>query len=150
MADEVKPRKLKFGLNIRINANLMDRRSRDREWKQKDIQKRRFLAWKFINSPIIQKPLDVLSWKLDTKWVLMNALWKPSLGAPGHVTRISQAENGQKVDENEPIYLDNYWYWWKMIFKHTINHLSFVMCVYPNLNTIFLVLHLFFSPAIYF
>ena len=41
-------------------------------------------------------------------WVLMNALSKPNLGAPGYVTRILQAENGRKVDEFEAIYLGNY------------------------------------------
>ena len=33
----------------------------------------------------------------------MNGLRKPSLGAPGHVTKMLQAKNGQKVDEFEPI-----------------------------------------------
>ena len=42
--------------------------------------------------------------------MLINALCKPSLGAPGHVTKILQAENGQKVDEFETIYLGNYRY----------------------------------------
>ena len=37
-------------------------------------------------------------------WVLMNALCEASLGGPGHVTKILQAENGQKVDEFESIY----------------------------------------------
>ena len=40
----------------------------------------------------------------------MNALCKSSLGAPGYVTKIVQAENGQKVDEFELIYLGNYRY----------------------------------------
>ena len=45
----VKPRKLKFGLNIRINENVMctnfgDPWSRDRELRQKNMKKRRFLA----------------------------------------------------------------------------------------------------------
>ena len=40
-------------------------------------------------------------------WVLMNALSKPSLVTPGHVTKILQAKNGQKVDEFEPMYLGN-------------------------------------------
>ena len=31
-------------------------------------------------------------------WVLMNALYELSLGAPGNRTEILQAENGQKVD----------------------------------------------------
>ena len=39
-----------------------------------------------------------------------NQVW----GRPGRVTKILQAENGQKVDEFEPIYLGNYRYWWKM------------------------------------
>ena len=41
-------------------------------------------------------------------WVLMNALYIPSLELPGHVTKILQAQNGQKVDEFEPIYFANY------------------------------------------
>ena len=80
-------------------------------------------------------------------WVLMNALCKPSLGVPGHVTKILLAENGQKVDEFEPITyilvitdIDEKWF---VIFEHTINHLSFGYVVYSNLNTIFLVLHFF-------
>ena len=36
--------------------------------------------------------------------VLKNSLCKPSLGALGHVTKMLQAENGQKVDDFEPIY----------------------------------------------
>ena len=40
----------------------------------------------------------------------MNALFKPSSGAPGHVIKILQAENGQKVDKFGPIYLGNYRY----------------------------------------
>ena len=31
-------------------------------------------------------------------------------GAPGHVTKFLQAENGKKIDEFEPLYLDNYRY----------------------------------------
>ena len=40
--------------------------------------------------------------------VLMNALCKPSVRAPGHVTKILKAKNRQKVDDFEPIYLGNY------------------------------------------
>ena len=59
--------------------------------------------------------------------VLINALSKPSLGAPGHATKILQAENGQKVDEFEPIYpvitdIDEKWF---VMFEHAINHPSF-------------------------
>ena len=57
----------------------------------------------------------------------MNALFKPSLGAPGHVIKILHAENGQKVDKFEPIYLGNYDIDEKclVIFLRAINHLSF-------------------------
>ena len=40
--------------------------------------------------------------------MLIIALCKPSLGTLGHVTKILQAKNGQKVDDFEPIYLVNY------------------------------------------
>ena len=65
----------------------------------------RFLAWKFINSPITQKPLGVHNWNLDTLRVIISGLRKPSLGAPSHVTTMSQAENGLQVEDLEPIYL---------------------------------------------
>ena len=60
----VKPRKLKFELNIRMNESVMyvnfgDPRSRDRESRYKKHKKR----------------------------VLINALCKPSLRAPSHVTK---------------------------------------------------------------
>ena len=61
-------------------------------------------------------------------WVRMNALCKPSLGAPSHVTKILQAKNGQKVDEFELIYLGNYTdidEKWFVVFEHTNNRLSF-------------------------
>ena len=34
-----------------------------------------------------------------------------SLEAHGHVIKMLLAENGQKVDDFEPIYLGNYQYW---------------------------------------
>ena len=49
-------------------------------------------------------------------WVLMNTFCKPSLGMPCHVTKILQAENGQKLRKFEPIYFDNnYRHWWNMV-----------------------------------
>ena len=42
--------------------------------------------------------------------VAYKCLMKMSLWAPGHVTKILQAENGQKVVKFEPIYLNNYRY----------------------------------------
>ena len=35
---------------------------------------------------------------------------KPSLGAPGHVSKVLPAGNNQNVDEFESIYLCNYQY----------------------------------------
>ena len=57
----------------------------------------------------------------------MNGLCKPSLKAPGHVTKMLPAKHGQKVDGFEPISAGKYGFWWKMIcaFEHTINRLSF-------------------------
>ena len=43
-------------------SNFEDRRSRDREWRQKNIKKTAILAWKFINLPITKKLLYVQSW----------------------------------------------------------------------------------------
>ena len=76
----------------------------------------------------------------------MNALCKPSLGAPGHVTKMLQAESGQKVDEFEPINLvitdiDKKWV---VIFEYAINHLSFGYVRLPQLLNDFLVLHFLF------
>ena len=41
-------------------------------------------------------------------FVIINGLYKPSLGAPSDVTKMLLAENGQKVDNFEPIYLGKY------------------------------------------
>ena len=41
-------------------------------------------------------------------WEIINGSCKPSLGAPGHVIKMLQTENGQKVDDLEPIYLGKY------------------------------------------
>ena len=41
-------------------------------------------------------------------WVLMNALFKTSLGVPGQVTKMLQAKNGQKLDKFNAIYLGSY------------------------------------------
>ena len=59
--------------------------------------------------------------------VLINALCKPSLGSPSHVTKILPAENGQKLTSlNRYISVitdvDEKWF---VIFEHTINHFSF-------------------------
>ena len=60
-------------------------------------------------------------------WVLIQALRKLSLGAPGPVTKISRAKKGQKwMILNQYISgntnTDEKWF---VIFEHTINRLSF-------------------------
>ena len=57
----------------------------------------------------------------------MNALCKPSLWAPSHVTKILQTQNGQKVDELNGYIsvitdIDEKWF---VDFEYTINCLSF-------------------------
>ena len=84
-------------------------------WDTKNIINPKFLTWKVIKSLIIPKPLDVQNWNSYIMCVFMNALWKPSLRAPSHVTKIVQAKSGEKVDDFEPIYLGNYRYWWKIV-----------------------------------
>ena len=94
-------------------------------------------------------------------WVLINALCKPSLGVPGHVTKILLAKNGQKVDDFESIYLvitdfDEKWF---VIFEYTINCLLFNYVRLSQLEYYFsfffffltyLFLFSYSSPAIYF
>ena len=132
-------------------------------WDTKKHKKRRFSAWKLINSLTTQKPLDVLNWTLDTMWELMNAYRKPSLGAPGPVPKLLQAENGQTVDEFEPISvscisvttdIDEKKF---VISKHTFNHLSFGYASLPGLEyyffcfvSFFLLYFSFFSHALWF
>ena len=117
-------------------------------------KKRRFVAWKFVNSPIAQKPLDVQSWNLNAMWVLIIALCKPRLEAPGHVIKISRDKNGQKVDEFESIYLGNYRYWWKMAcdFWEHYQPPFFWLCWFapPWIPFFLLTSFFFFFPAIYF
>ena len=87
-----------------------------------------------------QNPLYVQSWNLETTWVLISALCKQSLGVPDHVTKILSAQNEQKLDEFEPIYLViNYRYWWKMVcnFWAHYHHLSFGYVCLPQLEYYF-------------
>ena len=62
-------------------------------------------------------------------WVLINGLRKPSLEAPGHVTKALQIVNGQKVDDFEPIYSISvnidFIEKWFVVFEHAFNRLSF-------------------------
>ena len=72
-------------------------------------------------------------------WVIINVLYKPSLDAPGHETKTLPAENGQKVNDLEQIYLGKYRFRWKMIviFERTINSLSFGYVRLPQLEYYF-------------
>ena len=62
--------------------------------------------------------------------LLINGLCKPRLGAPSHVTKMLLAENEQKVDEIEPIYLGKKQFWLKMICDFGAHYqLPFFGCV---------------------
>ena len=87
---------------------ILGDRLRDREWRRNKTKKTGNF-WLDV-SLITQKPLDLRSGNLDTMWLFVNASYKPSLGATGHMTKILRAENGQKVDKFEPTYLGNYRY----------------------------------------
>ena len=152
---------LKFGLTTTINetvlcANFGDPSHLIVNWDTKKHKKRWFLASKVIKSLLIPKPLDVQSWNLYAMCILINALCKLSLGAPGHVTKILQTKSEQKVDEFEPMYLGNYRYWWNMVcdFWHTINRLSFGYVHLPKLeykfSSFFSFFLLFFSFLLLF
>ena len=72
----------------------------------------------------------------------MNTLCKLSLVALGHVTKILQAENGQKVYEFESILMKN-----GLWFLSTLSTTFFLVTfVYPNSKTFFLrhLLYFFF------
>ena len=79
-------------------------------------------------------------------WVNTIILRKPSLGEFGLVTKILRAKNGQKVDEFEPINIsvitdiDEKWF---VVFDTQSTTFLLVMFAYPDLITIFLVLHFF-------
>ena len=119
---------------------------------QKNIKKRQFLLWKSINSSITQKLLDVQNWNSRTIWVLVNALCKPSLGTPGHVTKILETENGQKVDKFEPIYFGNYQHWWKMVCGFWAHYQQpfFWLCLFTSTWILFLLFCIFFSFFFFF
>ena len=70
--------------------------------------------------------------------VLINALCRPSFGAPGYVTKILQAKNEQKVDDFELIYsisiitdIDEKWF---VISEHTIHWFAFGYVRLPQLK----------------
>ena len=133
-------------------CKFWDPRSRDLELTHKNTSKMRFLAWKFINSSLTQKPLGVQSWNLHTMWVLINVLCKLSLGAPGHVTKMLQVENGQKVDDFEPIHLGKYQLWWKMICGFWAHYqLPFCwLCSFTPTRILFFFFFVFFLTFFFF
>ena len=87
---------------------------------------------------------------------------QPSLGTPGHETKILLAESGQKVDHFEATYLGKYQFWWKMICDFWAQHYQspfFWLCSFTPTWILFFVFFSFFllfvfffysSPVIYF
>ena len=93
-----------------MHANFGGRRTRDKDLGTlKPRKKQLFLSRNFFISLVTKKKkkktLDVESCNLDTPWVQIESVCVPSLKAPSHVTKISEAENGQKVVNFELVYL---------------------------------------------
>ena len=111
------------------------------------IKSQRFLAWKFINLLVTQKPLGVQLWNLYAMWVHISAWCKPSFRVPSLMTKILQVENGLRVDYFEPIYLGKCRYWWKMICDFCAHYqLSiFWLCLFNPTWILFFLLFLFFG-----
>ena len=115
-----------------------------------------FLAWTIINSPVTQIPLGVHNWNLYTMFVIVNGSGKPSLGATGHVIKMLQAKNGQKVDDLELLPLGKYQFWWKMICSFWAHYQPsfFWFCLFTPTRILFFFFFLTFfsvpSLAIYF
>ena len=104
------------------------------------------LAWKFVNSLIIQKPLDMQSWNLDTLRVHMNAFCKPSLGRQVTWPKFYRPKIGKKLTSlNRYILIisdiDEKWF---VVFEHSINHLSFGYVHLPQLKNYFSCFAFFF------
>ena len=127
-------------------ANFGDPRSCDREWDSKKHKQMWFVAWKFINSRITQKPLGKHSWNLYTMWVIINGSCKPSLGTPGHVTKMLGLKMGRKLMSlNRYISVNtDFDEKWFVVFEPLSTAFLLVMFIYPNLNTIFVLFFLFF------
>ena len=69
--------------------------------------------------------------------VLINALRKPSLETPGHVTKNLQTENGRKVailNRYISVITDIDEKWFVVFEQHTINHFSFGYVRLPQLE----------------
>ena len=71
-----------------------------------ETKKRLVLAWKFINLPKAQKPLDVHSWNLNTVWVLINAY---KLGLAYHIF----------ITKKEDTFLMKFIYSWLFCIAYT-------------------------------
>ena len=86
-----------------MSTNFRDPRSRDCELRQKKIIKK--CDFLFKNLMIC---LQAAQLKFYTMWVIISGSCKPSLRAPGHMTKLLQAENMLKVCDFEPIYIGKY------------------------------------------
>ena len=120
-------------------------------------QKMAIFGLKIYYLPITQKLLNVQSWNLDTMPMLINALCKPSLGAPGDVINTLQAKNGQIVDNFESIYFSKYQFCRKIVCNYWAHYQPpfFDYARLPQLEyyfscfASFFLLFLFSSAAIY-
>ena len=115
-------------------------------WNINKHKKRRFLAWKLINSLIIPKPLDVQIWKFNTKWVLVS---KAARSRDPNFTSRKWSKIWRlwtNISRKLRILMKN-GLWFSSTLLITFR---FAVFVYANLNSIFLVLvsffwHFFFS-----
>ena len=102
--------KLKFGHNITMilnitHANFGGRRSCDTDLGTIKLRKMPIFVPKIWYFAYNKKWLNVERCNLDTTWVDIKGVSIPSLRAPSHVTKISEAENRQKVGNFEVVYL---------------------------------------------
>ena len=89
-----------------MRANFGGRRSCDSDLGTLNPRKKcQFLCRKFGLSQITKKWLNMECCNLDTTWLDVEGASIPSLRAPGHVTEIYKAENRQKVENFEVVYL---------------------------------------------
>ena len=109
-------------------------------WVTQSIKKRRFLAWKVINSLIIPKPLDKQSWNFKRNVGAYECFIQTKFRGP---RSRNQKFTGWKLAKSWRFCTDisrkllilvknGLWF-----FEHTINHLSFGYVHLPHLKNYF-------------
>ena len=74
-------------------------------------------------------------------WVIINGSCKPSLGTPGHVTKML----GKLMSLNQYISVNtDFDEKWFVLFEPLSTAFVLVIFIYPNLNTIFVLFFFFF------